>query len=125
MSHSSSRCDPPDDSPTIPSRFALTRAYPNPFNPTLTVLIALPVPATLSLRLFNVIGQQVATLADGPYPPGQQRFTLDAHPLPTGLYFLHATVPGEMHAVQEVVLMKRVIRVIFDFWEIFNLFCKH
>ncbi|MCB2200244.1 T9SS type A sorting domain-containing protein [bacterium] len=96
----------PDDSPTIPSRFALTRAYPNPFNPTLTVLIALPVPATLSLRLFNVIGQQVATLADGPYPPGQQRFTLDAHPLPTGLYFLHATVPGQLHAVEKVVLVK-------------------
>ncbi|MCB2200242.1 T9SS type A sorting domain-containing protein [bacterium] len=102
MSYSSSRCDPPDDYPRVMQDElgedvpeSLQRDQDRPHRA-----------ATLSLRLFNVIGQQVATLADGPYPPGQQRFTLDAHPLPTGLYFLHATVPGQLYAVEKVVLMK-------------------
>ncbi len=86
--------------------FRLEAIYPNPFNPTTTVNVSLPVAAELKVAVFNTLGQQVAELANGSYNAGSHNFTFDGTSLASGIYFVHASVPKEMNQIQKVVLMK-------------------
>lgn len=90
----------------FPARYELTSLYPNPFNATMTVVLTLPESAPVTLRLYNIMGQQVRTLIDAPLPAGHQEVSLNAHSLPTGLYFLNASIPGKLHQVEKVVVVK-------------------
>jgi Secretion system C-terminal sorting domain/Immune inhibitor A-like, MAM domain len=90
----------------LPSSFTMNKAYPNPFNPSTSVMIALPQASDLTVSVFNVMGQQVATLANGKFNAGQHNFSFDAASLASGLYFIQAQVPGELNAIQKVTLMK-------------------
>lgn len=89
-----------------PKEFALASVYPNPFNPTATVTVALPRAADLSVSVYNVSGQLVTGLVNGSHNAGQHTFAFDASNLTSGIYFVRATVPGELDAVQKVMLMK-------------------
>jgi hypothetical protein len=96
-----------DENIDIPTEFAITSAYPNPFNPTLNIKIALPETSDLDVMIFNVMGQSVATLSnDGQYAAGIHGFTFDGSDLSSGVYFIHATTPNHMNQIQKVVLMK-------------------
>ncbi|MBS1262643.1 MAG: hypothetical protein MAG453_02003 [Calditrichaeota bacterium] len=90
----------------LPSAFSLNPVYPNPFNPTATVSVALPQTSELNVTVFNVMGRQVAQLATGSFGAGVHQFVLDGTGLTSGVYFVHATVPGELDAVEKVTLMK-------------------
>jgi hypothetical protein len=90
----------------IPTRFRIESLYPNPFNPTLTVTIGLPEKSKLHVSIYNVNGQQVATLADDSYPAGYHLLTFDGSDFSSGIYFIRATVPGKMNQLKKVVLMK-------------------
>ncbi len=90
----------------VPSEFRLLNAYPNPFNPATTVRVSLPETADLSVTVYNVTGQRVADLAQGSYAAGTHRFTFDATNLASGLYFVRATVPGQLDQVQKVMLVR-------------------
>jgi Immune inhibitor A-like, MAM domain/Secretion system C-terminal sorting domain len=90
----------------LPTSFEMDKAYPNPFNPSTSVMIALPQASDLTVAVFNVMGQQVATLANGKFNAGQHNFSFDAANMASGLYFIQAQVPGELNAIQKVTLMK-------------------
>jgi uncharacterized protein len=89
----------------IPSEFMIS-AYPNPFNAATTVNVTLPAAAELSVTVYNVTGQKVAELANGRFNSGQYNLTFDASNLASGLYFVRATVPGQMNATQKVMLVR-------------------
>jgi len=90
----------------LPNAYAMNAAYPNPFNPSTTVDIALPDAADLTVAVYNVNGQQVATLHQGIANAGSHSLVFDASGLSSGLYFVRATVPGYLDQVQKVMLVR-------------------
>jgi len=77
-----------------PAAFALSQNYPNPFNPSTVIIYAVPVPAPVRLTVFDILGRQVAVLADGAVAAGSYRATFNASQLATGVYFCRLTAPG-------------------------------
>jgi FG-GAP-like repeat/Secretion system C-terminal sorting domain len=90
----------------LPSEFSLSQAYPNPFNPTTMINVSLPEAAELNVVVYDMIGRQIATLAEGSHTAGTHNFTIDGSHLASGIYFIQATVPGQMNEVRKAVLMK-------------------
>ncbi|MFC2170594.1 FG-GAP-like repeat-containing protein [Calditrichota bacterium] len=90
----------------IPIAWALEAVYPNPFNPLLSIVVAVPQQSDLKVQIFNILGEDVATLAKGIYQPGYHKFTLDAGNLTSGIYFVKAVAPGKLNEVRKIVLMK-------------------
>ncbi|MCB2211201.1 T9SS type A sorting domain-containing protein [bacterium] len=94
-------------SPTeLPQEYEVASVYPNPFNPTANINVALPEAADLSVRVYNINGQMVAELANGQFQAGHHNLVLDGSSLASGLYFVQTQVPGQLNNVQKVTLMK-------------------
>jgi Secretion system C-terminal sorting domain len=90
----------------LPNEYTIESIFPNPFNPTTTVSMSLPVDSNLNVRVFNTVGQEVTVLADDRFAAGRHQFSFDGSGLSSGIYFVHASVPGEFSKMQKVVLMK-------------------
>jgi predicted GH43/DUF377 family glycosyl hydrolase len=76
-----------DSAVGAPSGFALHDAYPNPFNPTTTIGYTLSSSASVSLTVFNALGEQVATLVEGDQLAGRHEVMFTASGLSSGIYF--------------------------------------
>ena len=70
----------------LPTHFSLSQNYPNPFNPTTTLQFSIPRAGSFSLKVFNVLGQEVADLFDKEMSPGGYSARFDAGKLPSGVY---------------------------------------
>jgi hypothetical protein len=79
--------------PQLPNTFALYQNYPNPFNPSTTISYDLPQRARVKLAIYNLLGQEVATLVDGEQEPGRYNINFDASGLPSGIYFYTLQTP--------------------------------
>jgi hypothetical protein len=90
----------------LPTDYALAAPWPNPFNATASVVVALPEPGPLALTLHDLLGRRVAVLAERPHPAGWHRFRLDADRLASGTYFLRAAVPGKLNTTRRITLVK-------------------
>jgi hypothetical protein len=73
---------------TVASGFALEQNYPNPFNAQTEIRFSLATAGRVSVRLYDVLGRQVATLLEGPLDAGGHRLRLDGAALPSGVYFV-------------------------------------
>ncbi|RPH95297.1 T9SS C-terminal target domain-containing protein [candidate division KSB1 bacterium] len=71
----------------LPVRLALHEAYPNPFNPAAELRFDLPRAGRVALKIYDVLGQEVAVLVDGFQAAGSYRVSFDGRALPSGLYF--------------------------------------
>ncbi len=78
----------------LPKAFALRQNYPNPFNPATTIRYELPQAATVSLKVYNVLGQVVRTLVEEEKPPGRYAVNLQAQDLASGIYFYRIQAGG-------------------------------
>ena len=75
----------------LPTSFELAQNYPNPFNPSTSIDYSLPRAGYISLKVFNVIGQEVATLYEGFQAAGNHRVEFQASTKPSGIYFYRLT----------------------------------
>ncbi len=77
----------PVSRPAFPSDFSLQQNFPNPFNPGTTIAFTLPVSCRATLKIYNLQGQEVATLVSEKLGEGEHRTEWDAAGLPSGVYF--------------------------------------
>ena len=77
----------------IPDAFTLEANYPNPFNPQTTIQFGLPEAATVSLRVYDMTGRQVAELVHGTLEAGVHEVQLEAGHLPSGSYLYRLETP--------------------------------
>ncbi len=85
--------------------FVLKQNYPNPFNPGTTIEFTLQNNAHVMLNIYNVLGQKIQTLLDGPMTAGVHAVQFDASSLPSGIYFYELNVEGKSQ-VKMMNLMK-------------------
>ncbi len=91
---------------TSPEKFQLAQNYPNPFNPSTQIAFTLPQNATVSLRVYNLLGQQVATILNGAlYSAGSHRVTFEAQNFSNGIYF-YKIEAGSFVDVKKMTLLR-------------------
>jgi hypothetical protein len=100
-----------DASISVPREFSLKQNYPNPFNPTTTIEFELPVQAGVTLKVFNLLGQQVALLAENQqFLAGEHLVNFNASNLGSGIYFYQISARSgegkDFQQVKKMVLLK-------------------
>ncbi|MDX9696963.1 MAG: T9SS type A sorting domain-containing protein [Bacteroidales bacterium] len=78
----------------LPLSYELEQNYPNPFNPTTTIAFTLPVIEFVSLKIYNVLGNEVADLAGKEYMKGKHNIVFNADKFVSGMYFYKIQTPG-------------------------------
>ncbi len=88
----------------IPREFILLQNYPNPFNPSTTIEFALPKPAFVMLKVYNLLGEEVATLIAEQRTAGIHQLNWDARGLASGVY-LYRLEAGEFVRSKKLILL--------------------
>jgi len=90
----------------LPIVAGLESVYPNPFNPSSVAVVNLDRPSTVTLRLYNLMGRQVACWQHEDAAPPAVRFTIDGHRLASGVYFLQAEINGTSQPPKRITLLR-------------------
>ncbi len=93
------------ESAAIPAGFSLMQNYPNPFNPSTTIRYELPRESYVTLKVYNVLGQEVATLVNEKREAGRYEVEFDGAMQPSGLYFYRLQV-GTYIETKKFLLLK-------------------
>jgi len=88
-----------------PVEYALQQNYPNPFNPSTKIAYSLAVDSRVTLTVYNLLGETVATLINGNVSAGEQDFTFDASGLNSGVYF-YSLSAGNFVQTRKMILLK-------------------
>ena len=89
----------------IPLSFALEQNYPNPFNPSTLIRYSLPVDTYVTLKVYSILGQEVATLVDARQDAGYKSVDWNASNWPSGIYIYRLT-SGSFVESKQVLLLK-------------------
>lgn len=95
-----------DDDPfAIPTQYSLSQNYPNPFNPTTAINFSLPKSGNVTLKVYDLLGREVATLVDEFLVAGAHNTKFDASNLASGIY-IYVVKTKDFSATKKMILMK-------------------
>ncbi len=89
----------------VPTSYRLEQNYPNPFNPSTTIEFSIPSAQFVTLKVYNLLGQEVATLVNGLQTAGAHSVRWNASSLSTGFYF-YKIEAGKFTQTRKLMLMK-------------------
>jgi len=89
----------------LPSAFALRQNYPNPFNPSTVIEYDLPEDARVTLKVYDILGSEVATLIDGNEVAGRKSVRFDGAKLSSGVYFYRLSA-GKYSEAKRLMIVK-------------------
>ena len=90
----------------LPVEFSLSQNYPNPFNPSTKIEYSLPVEGNITIKIFNILGQEVRTLINNELTSaGKHTVTFNAISLPTGIY-IYRLQAGNFSSNKKMILLK-------------------
>ncbi len=89
----------------VPMQFALAQNYPNPFNPTTQIMFSVGTYGHTSLRIYDVLGREVATLVDEVKPAGYYSVQWNAQGRASGVYFYRITA-NDFVRTKKLLLLK-------------------
>jgi hypothetical protein len=94
-----------ENSTNLPKEFNLSQNYPNPFNPVTTIQFNLPQKSSVELKIFDVLGNEVATIVNEEKPAGTHSIEFNASELTSGVY-LYTIKAGSFVETKKMILMK-------------------
>ncbi len=94
-----------DQENTLPTEYSLYYNYPNPFNPSTTIRYDLPKQSSVSLKIYNVLGEEVAALVNSEQMAGRYKVTWNADRFASGIY-IYRVQAGDFVAVKKMILVK-------------------
>ena len=89
----------------MPTAFGLSAAYPNPFNPSTSISLHLPMESDVSVQVYDLSGRMISTLLSGVQAQGDYNLTWNAQDQASGMYLVRAETAGSV-AVQKILLLK-------------------
>jgi hypothetical protein len=89
----------------LPTEFILEQNYPNPFNPSTTISFSVPEIEFVTLKVYDVLGNEIATLINEEKSAGSYEILFDATDLSSGIYFYRLQA-GSFVETKKMVLMK-------------------
>ena len=90
---------------TVVKEYNLSQNYPNPFNPTTTIQYDLQRSQHVTLTVYNILGEQVATLVNSIQSAGEHRLQFDGANLTGGVYF-YKLESGDFSETRRMILLK-------------------
>jgi hypothetical protein len=94
-----------ENSGSVPTKFNLKQNYPNPFNPSTKIKYSVAHSSTVLLKIYDVLGKEVATLINEEKPAGSYEATFDASNLSSGIYF-YKLEAGNFVETKKMILLK-------------------
>ena len=85
--------------------YQLSQNYPNPFNPTTTISFTIPKEGFVQLKVYDILGKEVASLVNEEKTAGTYSVRFDGKDFSSGIYFYHLQV-GEFTSTKKFILMK-------------------
>ena len=93
------------EKPTIPNYFNISQNYPNPFNPTTVINYSVPRSNMVTIRVYDILGNETATLVNEEKPAGSYSINFNASRLSSGVYFYRMQA-GSFVETKKLILMK-------------------
>ena len=89
----------------VPDKFRLMQNYPNPFNPSTNISYQLPKSSFVTLKVYDILGNEITTLVNEEKSPGTYSISFNASNLPSGIYF-YVMQAGNFYKVNKMTLLK-------------------
>ncbi|MGE5458171.1 MAG: T9SS type A sorting domain-containing protein, partial [Methanococcaceae archaeon] len=94
-----------DEAIQSPVKYNLAQNYPNPFNPSTTISYSIPEAGFVSIKIFNILGQEIKSLMNSFQNAGSYKVSFDASTLPSGIY-IYQLSSGSFNSVKKMMLLK-------------------